>query len=111
MFELRKTASTFIIVLSIWLGASAVFWTHSSAQIVNALLTGGLMGTCAILGGAAIRVGFAGCAALAVWLFTSVWVLSGATPGLVMHHMLVSVLAFGFACGPLAEPGRLSAET
>lgn len=108
MFDVRKTSAIALVVLSAWLAISAFLWEHTTAQWLNAVLTGGVLGTFALAGYAGFRKAFIACTALAVWLFLSLWALPGRTPGLVIHNMLVAALAFGFAAAPLATPRRLA---
>lgn len=107
MFDIRKSSTVALVVLSAWLALSAFLWEHTTAQMMNAILVGGVLGVSALFGYARNRGAFVVCAALAIWLFLSLWTLPGRTAGLVVHNMLVAVLAFGFSCAPLATPRRI----
>ncbi|HVJ90266.1 MAG TPA: SPW repeat protein [Labilithrix sp.] len=88
------------IVLGAWLLVSMIFWTGSPEHMANA----GAIGVASIgLGAMALRGQTWArwiVAALAVWLFLSPWVLPRGTVMIVINHLIVGTLLFGFSALP-----------
>jgi hypothetical protein len=104
--DLRKIASTALIIFGAWIAISSIEWRHTTAQAVNTFVVGvGLVALAVIgRGRTGARGAFGACAVVSAWLFFSPWILPGRTPGLVTHHFLLATLAFGFAGTALASP-------
>jgi hypothetical protein len=111
--DLRKIASTALIIFGAWIAVSAMGFRHEKLQAMNAFLVGITIVALAIVGrrraGGAYWATFGACAVVAAWLFVSSLVLPGRTPGIQAHHLLLATLAFGFAGTALAAPPRAAA--
>jgi hypothetical protein len=94
------------IVLGIWLFVSAFVWRHSYAQMTNTWIVGVL---CVALGVLATRIAEARylIAALAVWLFVSVWALPTISAATQWNNALVALAMFVVSLAPayLGRPG------
>lgn len=98
--KIDKVASVADIVLGIWLIVSMIFWRHSPEHMVNA----GAIGVLSIVLGVLAHRGYTWArwlvAPLGVWLFLSVWALPRGTVDIVINHLLVGTLLFGFSALP-----------
>lgn len=107
--DLRKIASTALLVIAVWMAFAAAYFRHTGASAVNAFLVAAGLAACALFGRSRTRattVAFSIAVALSVWLFFATWTLAGATPRFIINNVFFSVLAFGFACAPLATPAH-----
>jgi multisubunit Na+/H+ antiporter MnhB subunit len=98
--KIDKVASVADILLGIWLFFSMFFWHGAPDHVVNAGVIGALsiaLGAMAYRGQTWARWIVGG---LAVWLFLSVWVLPHGSALLVVNHLLVATLLFGFSVLP-----------
>ena len=93
-------ASVADIILGGWLLFSMMFWSHHPEHMANV----GAVGVFSVALGAMAYFGHTWArwivAALGAWLFTSAWVLPGATVGLIVNNTLVGTLLFGFSALP-----------
>jgi len=98
--KIDKVAALADIYLGAWLFLTTFFWRHSPEHIVNA----GAIGVLSIALGYIAYRGHTWArwivAALAVWLFVSVWILPGGTAAMVVNHLTVGSLLFGFSALP-----------
>jgi hypothetical protein len=81
------------IALGAWLFLSTFLWPHTNAQATNSWLCGALI---IVLSAVSNRYANAryGTAAVAVWLFISVWALATRTPATFWNNLLVSIAVF-----------------
>jgi len=103
--DLRKIASTALLVIAVWMAFAATYFRHAGASTLNAFFVAAGLAACAVVGRGRSRAStgaFAVALGLSVWLFFSAWTLAGATPRFIINNVFVSVLAFGFACAPFA---------
>jgi hypothetical protein len=94
------------IVLGIWLFVSAFIWRHTYAQMTNTWIVGVLCVAFAVLATRVAEVRYL-IAALAVWLFVSVWALPTMSMATQWNNALVALAMFAAALAPayLSRPG------
>ena len=80
-------------VLGLWLFLSAVLWPHSRAQLVNALLTGAVIGVASLASARTPRARYVATAA-ATWLLVSSWVFPMGSMSTFWNNLLVAFVVF-----------------
>jgi hypothetical protein len=107
--KIDKVASIADILLGAWLFLSMFFWRHSPEHMVSA----GVVGVLAIVLGVMAYRGFTWArwlvAGLAIWLLMSVWALPRGSVEMVVNHLIVGTLMFGFSALPTGR-GRAMGE-
>jgi hypothetical protein len=98
-----RIGRTAMIILGVWLFASAFLWPHAPEQRLNAAVVGAAVVAIEIAALEAWPWIFVVDVALSIWLFVALWVLPGTTAGLMVNNMLVAVLMFGFSVIPPTE--------
>jgi hypothetical protein len=82
------------ILVSVWLIISAFAWPHTVAQMTNTWIVGVIGSVVALVAlFADMRLRYIN-AALAVWLFISVWALPGAQPATIWNNVIVAFVLF-----------------
>jgi hypothetical protein len=98
--KIDKVAALADIYLGAWLFLSTFLWRHSPEHIANA----GAIGVLSLALGYMAYRGHIWArwivAALAAWLLASVWVLPHGSVGLVVNHLIIGTLLFGFSALP-----------
>jgi hypothetical protein len=93
------------VALGAWLVLSAMLWPHTSWQLFNALITGGLIATFALAGlggwpwGRSINV------TLGFWLMTSSVLLPSTRNATIANHLLVGLAVVVVAALPARIEG------
>jgi hypothetical protein len=107
--KIDKVASIADVVLGGWIFLSMVFWRHSPEHMANA----GMVGLFSVVGGVMAYRGHIWArwivAALAIWLLASVWLLPRGSVEMVVNHLTVGTLLFGFSALPTGR-GRAMGE-
>ena len=107
--NIDRVASVADVVLGAWLLFSMIFWRSEPAHMLSA----GVVGAAALVLGLMALRGRTWArwiaSAFAVWLFASVWVVPSASVGMVVHHLTVATLLFGFSALPTGR-GRATGE-
>jgi hypothetical protein len=87
------------LAVGVWLAGSALFWPHTTAQLINATLVGC---ACAVAAAGGLRWPQARYAnlGLALWLFVSTWVLPAETGTTLWNHLIVSLVMLVVALVP-----------
>jgi len=99
------------VVLGAWLFISAFLLPYSGAQFTNAWIVGLAVVIFSLVGIASVPARFLITLA-AIWLFLSVWILSGASSGARWNSAIVAVLLFILSLAPvpgerqILPPGR-----
>jgi hypothetical protein len=83
------------IVFGCWLFLSAFLWPHSAAQFWNALLSGLLVASVAVLALETVPRARVVNTVLGAWLVVSSFLLPGLAELTVWNHVLVGVVVFG----------------
>jgi hypothetical protein len=95
------------VILGTWLVVSSMAWRAWPFHAVNAVVTGSL----AVAIGLVARMRLPGLNLLnvmvALWLALSVWIYPHGSAGLVVNHLLVAALMFGFAGMVAAAPEEI----
>lgn len=107
--KIDKVASIAVIILGAWLLLSLVFWRHSPEHMAST----GVVGLFSVAFGSMAHRGYVWArwlvTPLAIWLLTSVWALPRGSADLVVNHLIVGTLLFGFSALPTGR-GRAMGE-
>src|SRR5207247_9235375 len=88
-------------LLGVWLVASAYLWPHHRGEFLNAWITGVAMIVFAFIGMRRRGARWAD-AALALWLFSSMFIFPYAAGMSVLNHILVAMVVLVVSFFPLA---------
>ena len=107
--NIRRLASVVDIVLGAWLLFSSLFWPPFPVHMASSAI----VGASSVVLGIAARRGHDWCrwlvGILAVWLIASLWVIPHGSPSIVVNHLTVGTLLFGFSVLPTGR-GRATGE-
>lgn len=97
-----SSARSLNILVGVWLILSGFCWSHSAAQLTNALVVGA---ACALSAIAALRIPPARFvnAVLGMWLFVSTWMFPANNAATLWNHTLTALVMLVIALVPSAN--------
>jgi hypothetical protein len=98
-----KVVRSINLVLGLWLAASALLWTHSTAQLGNAWMVGTLAAAVESLATEVPQLRWVN-GVVALWLFVSAFALPHASIATVWNSVIVSVFMFSVSAAETMGP-------
>ena len=102
MLNVTRIGAIGNIVTGAWLMLSALLFRDSPAHAINTLVVGAAAVGFALVAMRRSPLFEAGNIVLAAWLFASPIAIPGGTAALVINHLIVATLLFGFAAPVMA---------